>query len=782
MKQAGYKTGFKVAGAILQGILVGVLIYCLMNAFYWMEDSSGFSEMGKNFEETSVFLEQVERAVRDKIAYDQNKELFELDGQYDGTKEVDIRQYTSGMVDEANLNLNTTYYVQELIDFYSGGAQQMGERLQKLSDSGLSEQEIGERLDGEAMELETILPISGNSLADYARMNVNPSSALREYYQLLCETSRDIYQRYQQYLSSQQEPEGEENSEAPSNVRYYIENTSTKQRYTNLSVKSFAAAQRMIQNSEELSFLYSGERSFNIMISNAEYVMNEAAAQWFIGARFLGAGEKVILAVDLSYPIGDRLQELYTAFEQREPVLMASVIVGVICVLLLICLVVLSIVTTGRKGPGEELVLNGFDRIPTEIGAGLCLIAGIIWYFFITEVGRRYIVSYIPREMMAIGAVVLEYWIFLASLLSLVRRIKGKTLWDNSVCYAVALGCSQVYNARKNSKRLLIAYVIFFMLNLFFTRFFGMAGIIMALVMDMAVLLYLMRDEVGKQNVREGLYQISQGRLNYKIETKALAGESLEMARAVNDMGDGLQQAVDSIIKNERLKAELITNVSHDIKTPLTSIINYVDLLKREELGNERAAEYIRVLEQKSQRLKQLTEDLIEASKINSGNIELHRDKLQLQQMLQQAYGEFAERLEENKLEAVLSITREPVTVYVDGRQLWRIFENLLGNIVKYAMPGTRVYLELNRMEELAEVTFKNISRQKLAIGAEELQERFVRGDLSRNTEGSGLGLSIAKSLTELMDGSFQVYVDGDSFQVTLLFPVCAFIPPDTGK
>ena len=361
---------------------------------------------------------------------------------------------------------------------------------------------------------------------------------------------------------------------------------------------------------------------------------------------------------------------------------------------------------------------------------------------------------------------------FRFSLLSLIRRIKGKTLWSNSVCYVVVLGCRQVYNAKQSSKRLLISYLGFFALNIVFLRFFDVAGVWMALVLDMAVLLYLMRDEVGKQSVREGLYQISQGKLDYKVDTRVLTGESLEMAEAVNEMGDGLQSAVDAIIKKERLKAELITNVSHDIKTPLTSIINYVDLLKREKLQNPRAEEYIRILEQKTQRLKQLTEDLIEASKINSGNVELHRDPLKLQQMLQQAYGEFAERLEEKDLEPVLTLEKEPLTAFVDGRQLWRVFENLLGNIVKYAMPGTRVYMELKKMDELAEITFRNVSRQKLDVGAEELQERFVRGDASRSTEGSGLGLSIARSLTELMDGSFEVYLEGDFFQVTLLFPI----------
>ena len=236
-------------------------------------------------------------------------------------------------------------------------------------------------------------------------------------------------------------------------------------------------------------------------------------------------------------------------------------------------------------------------------------------------------------------------------------------------------------------------------------------------------------------------------------------------------MGDGLQKAVDAIVRNERLKAELITNVSHDIKTPLTSIVSYVDLLKRENLQDHRVRHYIEVLDQKSQRLKQLTEDLVEASKISSGNVELEMVKMQLQSMMQQAYGEFQERFEERGLSPVWNMEREPACIMADGRQLWRILENLLGNIYKYAADGTRIYIDLYHVGKRICLSLQNTSRETLTMDAQELAGRFVRGDRSRSTEGSGLGLSIAQNLVELQGGSFQIDVEGDLFRVTLGFP-----------
>ena len=234
-----------------------------------------------------------------------------------------------------------------------------------------------------------------------------------------------------------------------------------------------------------------------------------------------------------------------------------------------------------------------------------------------------------------------------------------------------------------------------------------------------------------------------------------------------------MEQAVEESTKNERMKADLITNVSHDIKTPLTSIVNYISLLKREPIDNERAKGYIRILDEKAERLKQLTEDLVEASKVSSGNVKLDMQTIDLVEMVYQTAGEFDEKFESKGLTIVTKLPSTSVFILADGRQLYRVIENLYNNVAKYAMEHTRVYVEISSTEEIVSFSIKNVSEKSLAqenSQAGDLTERFTRGDASRTTEGSGLGLSIAKNLTHLMGGKFDISVDGDLFKATLTF------------
>lgn len=263
---------------------------------------------------------------------------------------------------------------------------------------------------------------------------------------------------------------------------------------------------------------------------------------------------------------------------------------------------------------------------------------------------------------------------------------------------------------------------------------------------------------------------IEQGNLDYQVNTWGMGWDNRKLAGTLEHIGNGMQTALDERMKSEHFKTELITNVSHDIKTPLTSIINYVDLLQQEQPENEKSREYLQVLARQSARLKKLIEDLMEASKAITGAISVQEERCQVDVMLTQAAGEYEERLKEKQLELIVRKPEESVEIMADGRHLWRVFDNLLNNILKYAQPMTRVYLDLTNKNGKVEIIFRNTSRLPLTLTGEELTERFVRGDSSRNTEGNGLGLSIAQSLTELMKGEFEIHIDGDLFKVVLRF------------
>lgn len=291
-------------------------------------------------------------------------------------------------------------------------------------------------------------------------------------------------------------------------------------------------------------------------------------------------------------------------------------------------------------------------------------------------------------------------------------------------------------------------------------------------VLDILVILGILFYLAAEIRIKKALKKIASGELETKIDEKNLMGYQKEMAQSVNQIGDGMRNAVQESIRNERMKTELITNVSHDIKTPLTSIINYVDLLKRENIEDEKIQGYIQVLEEKAQRLKILTEDVVEASKASTGNISLEMTSLDFVELVQQAAGEYEEKFRNSQLTTVCSLPELPLYIYADGRRMWRILSNVFGNAAKYSLEGTRVYIDLMEKEQKAVLFIKNISRDPLNISADELTERFVRGDQSRSTEGSGLGLSIAKSFTELMGGTFTLSLDGDLFKVTITFPL----------
>lgn len=371
-------------------------------------------------------------------------------------------------------------------------------------------------------------------------------------------------------------------------------------------------------------------------------------------------------------------------------------------------------------------------------------------------------------------------WLALGYLLDFAVRIKLGKWWRNTLIYKVLRSIYRGWNKVGENKSILWkGLAIFLGVNFLEVLIFVVFGVDYSKIMivwfaEKAVILFAGGEIlIQMKRLQEGGKHIAEGDMDYQIDTERMLPALKEHAADLNRINEGVSKAVNEKMKSERFKTELITNVSHDIKTPLTSIINYVDLLEKEEIPNENAKEYLEVLERQSARLKKLIEDLIEASKASSGSLSVNLEKLEAGVFLVQTVGEFKEKTEKNKLDLQIKKPEEPIYIMADGRHFWRVIDNLMNNICKYAQPETRVYINLEQTGEKVQITFRNTSRYPLNISSEELMERFVRGDSSRNTEGNGLGLSIAGSLMELMHGKMQLFVDGDLFKVVLEFDRC---------
>lgn len=497
-------------------------------------------------------------------------------------------------------------------------------------------------------------------------------------------------------------------------------------------------------------------------------------------------GSRIWIGVDTDYPADDILKlskETYAGLYNYY--FEAIVSFAVSTLLLLAILVILTInagkVTLIREDDTQEVIVKSarIDRIPIEILAIVTILT-----LLLLSLGSEYALDYLINgniikynSITAItlagiaGFVICAIKIFLY--LIYVRKFKCKLMWNTSLCRLV-LGKSRqaaldLYDNGSLVVRTWLPYLIFLALNLVLVLL-GLTGTLIAFIIDMFVGVWLYNESKVRSKIVDGIDVIAGGDAKHKIDTAGMHGYNLNLAEAVNSIGDGIDKAVSTSMKDERMKADLITNVSHDIKTPLTSIINYVDLLKRANIEDETARGYIDILEQKSLRLKALTNDLVEISKISSGNITLELVNLNMVEMINQVTGEFDERFKEKSLIPILNLPKEDVVIHADGQALYRILENLYINIYKYALRGTRVYIDLATNENKALLTIRNISAEPVKLDSAMLTERFIRGDISRGTEGSGLGLSIAKSLAEAQNGRLDLSLDGDLFKVVVSF------------
>lgn len=444
----------------------------------------------------------------------------------------------------------------------------------------------------------------------------------------------------------------------------------------------------------------------------------------------------------------------------------------------------------------DSIVLEGFLTWCAALGLAIALLSCELYEYYMQNS-----VNYISEvgALAILGVSFLLSVFLLESICSLARRYKSGTLFKNSLIYKFGiaqmvhlwhfLGAKikkirqkiQYYMERsglwEKTWGILLIEVVFYACCLYIMFLFVAAGeefhgFVIALIILLVIYVNAyrrLRRKIEREEIVEKIEGIVEGE-SCRVNEDHLSLENAALGHAVNEIGEGIQKAVEQSIKDERLKAELLTNVSHDIKTPLTSIINYVDLLKKEPMESEKATEYIDVLEKKSLKLKNLIQDLIEVSKITTGNIEYEMMPLNLHELIMQAVAEYDEKFAEHCLKLVYNNDAKEACILADSRRMWRVMENLLSNIYKYALEGTRVYIEVNRTENELMLIMKNISARELSVRADELTERFVRGDLSRTTEGSGLGLAIAQNLVIGQGGNFKIMLDGDLFKVQIIF------------
>ena len=476
---------------------------------------------------------------------------------------------------------------------------------------------------------------------------------------------------------------------------------------------------------------------------------------------------KAEYCIDGAFPVVDRYSLLLPLVNTLIVCRNWAIPLTALCLVFTIALFIFLLVSAGHRFGTSEVACNWFDRVPLELVL-LCMAA-------VVGFGGEALTS---RTLTVFG-LFLPMLLALGLLLSMTFavRCKTKTLVKGTVLY---WACRWAWAGVKWLWYLLINLSLIWKTILIWggvslIELVMMAGyargplVVFWLLEKIVLTAALFAFVIGLRKLQDGAKRLAAGDMA-PVPERYLFPSEKQHAQYLNSLGRGMDAAVARQLKSERMKTELITNVSHDLKTPLTSLISYVDLLRKEGLSSEHAPEYLEVLDRQSQRLKKLTEDLVEASKASTGNIQTKLEDTDVNLLLSQAAGEYAERLTAADLTPVTTLDPAEPHILADGRLLWRVFDNLLSNVTKYALPGTRVYLTTEARDGKVLVTFRNVSREPLNVSAEELMERFVRGDASRNTEGSGLGLSIARSLTELNRGTLDLTVDGDLFKAVLAF------------
>ncbi len=789
------------------------------------------------FEDSEIFNRMLGQSVSDIICYGTIRSQMETDGVFDPEKQVDVTAFANRYEPIPKEYITARYYLDDLIKWAQSGleynevylsAQEADQFLSRYRTVTVVEDEDYEKgmasyLNSDMQSHTTVVDVSGNLLPEDGgsiRDDVNATilynryrsvegknienyvSSWNEYYELrdnLAKAAQDLDINYQEYLKYR-----EYYDESDSNVVYYIRRTvgGKTEIYSNqkVSAQSLSALERNLKEQCGKYIIYNPYD----MIYETNTLVREDTVRHVLGGYDYSYPEdtQILVGVRTALTPGDAFADLSDKYNRYSPYmwqyLATAVVLGIFYVGILAMLTILE----GRAGRLENgkirIRLRREDKISTELMAFFGAAAAIAFFLIVGTIQNN---VYVPELSGNYAALVLIcLFALLVSLVfsfvyySFVRRVKAGTLWRDSLVKrlggfakkealyfydhsAVVLRTWIPYGG------FLLLHVLLVVIGLVFEAEVFILMLLLIGVIDLFVGVVLYRMALDRQKILEGIKRINSGDMEHKIDESQLHGDNLVLAREVNGIGEGIRNAVATSMKDERLKADLITNVSHDIKTPLTSIINYVDLIKRENIDDSRVKEYVEVLDAKSQRLKQLTDDLVEASKISSGNIVLQWEKINLVELLNQTIGEFSEKFEQKALVPVFRCKKNNLVIEADSRRIWRVIENLFNNICKYALEGTRIYIDLSEFPQKeaasrVELSIRNISKNPVMVDSDELTERFIRGDESRTTEGSGLGLSIAKNLTEAMRGKFEIVVDGDLFKVILTFPLFLEIKP----
>ncbi len=756
------------------------------------------SDQTRPFEDSVFFNTVLGRETEDVLRYVTIRTQLETKGVYDPEKIINVNEYNTRYYEFNESDPDSPkYYLGDLLKWSKYGFETKSANLTEMSVSGnyFSEADPGGE---DGYYVDTVVnrynTVDGHPLEYYAEY-------VDDYYMLsenLMTCAEDLYSNYNEYLKF-----NEYFDELNTNIRYCVIMGSGRDQivYSNLDLKTndisgindvFKKYGRYISYDFDKMVYETNtaitESTFNSLMNKYKYAYPDDC--------------RIYIAADMTMPADDAIKSARSGFLSTFVPMNMSQVAGIVilCAMIYLILLVICTILEGREydeAGKKHIRLTEFDHTPIELW--FIIFAVFITLFIvvpgslITSYSYNMDLEYRVMDYLkdiyiyiAFGIVVFVFDVIMLWLYySLVRRIKARHIWKQSFLYKIVQGIRNLlYSIYDNGNVLLrsvVPYAGLMLINLMLAAI-AVSGtcevlcVFAAIVIDVLAGIVIFKQVKDRSDIISVMKSIIAGDISRGIDSSNYHGDNKEISEAVNSIGSTIRSAVEQSMKDERMKSDLVANVSHDIRTPLTSIINYVDLIKRENITDPKISEYINVIDEKSQRLKTMTEDLIEASKVSSGNVELELVKINLPEMVTQALAEFDDKLAERGLSVVTRTENlQNGNLMADGRSLYRVMENLLGNVCKYAMTGTRVYVDIyntirsdNDTDTRLRIT--NVSQTMLPEDLNELTERFIRGDESRTSEGSGLGLSIAKSLTELMGGTFTLYSEADLFKAEIAF------------